>query len=97
MTKLGYQDNQENIFLRSECQRTEWSHYWKNFLEIIQKNEHGRIKAPEARSSLTTTKEQKEAKRLGQEITIKIYTSWSLTSTIHGYSLQRDRHAYHPK
>lgn len=62
--------------------------FTENFLEILQKNENGRSKVPEARSSLTTTKEQKEAKRLGQEITIQISTSWSLTSTICGYFLQ---------
>ena len=62
--------------------------FMENFLEILQKNENGRSKVPEARSSLTTIKEQKEAKRLGQEITLQISTSWSLTSTVCGYFSQ---------
>ena len=51
---------------------------------------------PEARWSLATIKEQKEAKRLGQEITTQIDTSWSLTSCLHIF-LKWVICVYHPK
>lgn len=62
---------------------------------VFPKNGNSKYNDPEARWSLTTIKEQ-EAKRLGQEITTQIDTSWSLTSCLHIF-LKWVICVYHPK